>query len=192
MSYRLMQTIMLLAAACCTAGRIDAAGETAVARAGRALMPVVVSEKASPRVQAAAADLAKYLGKISGARFQVTHGDGSQGLAVGTGAEFPALPAGKPFRLSGPFAREEYRLHSHGRGVYVIGATDIAVEHAVWDLLHRLGYRQYFPGRTWEIIPRAAELRISVDTAQRPAYHSRRIWYGHRTWDYNDVPYAQW
>lgn len=88
--------------------------------------------------------------------------------------------------------REAYLLRSHAQGVYVIGATELAVQHAVWDLLHRLGYRQFFPGRTWEVVPNRKTLEIAVDEVERPDYLNRRIWYGFGTWDYNREPYAEW
>ncbi|MFW6061108.1 MAG: DUF4838 domain-containing protein, partial [Phycisphaeraceae bacterium] len=67
-----------------------------------------------------------------------------------------------------------------------------ATEHAVWDLLHRLGHRQFFPGRTWEVVPEAPTLRIAVDTLEKPDFHTRRIWYGFGLWGYNEQPYRDW
>ena len=58
--------------------------------------------------------------------------------------------------------REDYLLRSHPGGLQVIGATDVAVEYAVWDLLHRLGHRQFFPGKTWEIVPPAGDLALAA------------------------------
>ena len=49
--------------------------------------------------------------------------------------------------------------------------------HAVWDFLHRLGYRQFFPGETWEVVPSAPDLGLAVDARERPSFHARRIWY---------------
>src|SRR5688500_14210072 len=62
-----------------------------IARDGKALVPVVVAADASPRVKQAATDLATYLGKIAGARFEVATGDGTTGIAVGLPKSFPKL-----------------------------------------------------------------------------------------------------
>ncbi|MGD9496278.1 MAG: DUF4838 domain-containing protein [Armatimonadota bacterium] len=170
-----------------------AAAESArLAAGGQALMPIVIAPDASERVQAAAADLAGYLGRIAGAQFEVTAGDGAAGIVLGTAAQFPALVAGADFAPDDPLRREEYLLRSSADRLLLIGATEIAVEHAVWDLLYRLGYRQYFPGERWEIVPSMPELSIDVDDREAPAYHARRIWYGYGTWDYNAEPYATW
>ena len=94
-----------------------------------------------------------------------------------------ALGLAADFRAEGPAAREQYVLRSHPGGLYVIGAGELAVRHAVWDLLYRLGHRQFFPGPTWEIIPSQRNLSIAVGTNQRPDYLVRNIWYGHGVWD---------
>ena len=156
---------------------------TTIAADGKARMPVVVGAQASERVRAAAGQLADYLARIAGAKFEVVTGDGATGLAVGV--------AGK-LAVKGIADRERYVLKSHARGVRVSGATEAAVEHAVWDLLYRLGHRQFFPGKTWEVVPNSPNLDITVDADERPDYLARRIWYGYGMWDYNRRPYADW
>jgi len=93
---------------------------------------------------------------------------------------------------AGPFHREDYRLLSHAGGVSLLGASDLAVSHATWDMLYRLGHRQFFPGETWEVIPAASDLKLSVDASESPDFAARRIWYNWGTWGYNDAPYSQW
>jgi hypothetical protein len=163
-----------------------------LARASKASVPIVHAEDATVRVRNAAADLAAYLNEITEAEFQTRAGDGTTGIAVGLPADFPSLSLAKTLEVKSIADREAYILKSHKDGLYVIGATEIAVEHAVWDLLHHLGYRQYFPGPAWEIIPRKETIEIAIDTIQRPDYLNRRIWYGFGTWDYNARPYAKW
>lgn len=68
-----------------------------LAAGGQALMPVVIAPDASERVQAAAADLAEYLGRIAGAQFEITTGDDEARIVLGTAAQFPALAAEADF-----------------------------------------------------------------------------------------------
>jgi len=161
-----------------------------LAAGGHALQPVVVLPRSSDRVKAAATTLADYLSRISGTTFQVAEGDGSRGVVISLGAETPSL-ATTPYGTA-PDDRETYRLRSHPAGLLVLGATELAVEHAVWDLLGRLGYRQYLPGETWEVVPHRPQLSIDIDVQERPDYLARRIWYGFGLWDYNAEPYQQW
>src|SRR5207244_1094178 len=118
--------------------------------------------------RAAAQTLAAYLGRIADAKFEVKEGEGAAGIFVGINAD----------DAKDPTNREDYVLQSHAQGLRLIGASDLAVEHAVWDLLGRLGYRQFFPNEHWEVVPHVRELSIAVDTREHPSYFSRRIWYG--------------
>lgn len=163
-----------------------------LARDGRALMPVRVAEGASQRVRAAADTLAEYLGRISGVAFEVGVGDGTGGVAVGVVSDFPALSLTGAFDAEGAARSEQYLLRSHSAGLYVIGATDLAVEHAVWDLLYRLGHRQFFPAPEWEVVPERADLAIAIDANESPDYLHRRIWYTYGSWPENRAALAAW
>ncbi|HQZ69545.1 MAG TPA: hypothetical protein PLY87_30880, partial [Planctomycetaceae bacterium] len=125
-------------------------------REGSARLPIIISDKASVEVRKSADELAEYLGKMSGGKFVIEIGNGSRGLVVGQPTDFASLPFELAFE-SGPFHREDYVLRSHPNGLYLLGASDLAVSHAIWDLLYRLGYRQFFPGPTWEVIPEARD-----------------------------------
>jgi hypothetical protein len=83
-------------------------------------------------------------------------------------------------------------LHSHARGLQAIGATDLAAEYAVWDLLHRLGYRQFFPGKTWEVVPRTSDLAVAVDARVHPDYLARDIGFGFGPWGGRRQLYEEW
>ncbi len=83
----------------------------ALAEAGQALLPIVVSDQASDVVRASATELAQYLQKITGASFNVTTGDGSTGIRVGTLAQFPDTELADPLAV-----REGF----DGKGAYVI------------------------------------------------------------------------
>lgn len=167
-------------------------GGTELARDGRARFPVVVNPGADKVVREAAADLAETLGRISGASFAVTNGDGRTGIAVGTVADFPALRLPYPAPSSAPSQREDYLLRSHRRGVYLIGQTPVAARHAAWDLLHRLGYRQFFPGRHWEVIPSLPVVRLRVDAREHPSFYARSFFYGFGDWSDTARNTARW
>lgn len=162
-----------------------------IARDGNSLASVVVAESASPRTRAAAETLSEQLRRISEAKFAVQTGAGVSGIVLGTVRDFPKFAGELPLEPRDD-QREEYLLRSHERGVWLIGTTDLAVEHAVWDLLHRLGYRQFFPGKTWEVVPHLSDLSIAVDDVERPSYHARNIWYGYGPWDHAREAYDDW
>jgi hypothetical protein len=130
----------------------------------------------------AARDLAAMLGRIFSIPFPIVAE--SKGPAIRLRlAEGPAPDA---------FARENYTIQTSERGIELTGTTALALRHAVWDLLHRLGYRQYFPGETWEIVPSHERFTLDLDVKESPDYASRRIWYGFGLVDHNRKAYLDW
>ncbi|NDH05212.1 DUF4838 domain-containing protein [bacterium] len=163
-----------------------------IAEDGKALLPIIISENASASTKSNASKLAEYLGKIGGAKFKIETGDGTIGISIGLATDFPALKLASTFKSDDILKREEYLLRTHAGGLLVLGASDLAVQHGVWDLLSRLGYRQFFPGKNWEVVPYLQRMELGIDTLEKPDYHSRRIWYGYGAWDYAKEPYRDW
>jgi len=185
-----MRTLALLLV-CLASSSLVAADTVALAKDKRALLSVIVSEKASPALRATAAEFAAMLGRFSGTEFKVENGDGSCGIVLGMPTDFAKLPFEIKFG-PGPFEREDYLLRSQPNALYLLGATDLAVSHATWDILYRFGHRQFFPGATWEYTPPTADLSLAIDTRESPSFNARRIWYNWGLWGYNDQPYHQW
>jgi len=148
--------------------------EARLAAEGKALQQVVVAPGASDLTREAARDLAAYLGRIAGAKFDIVQGDGAAGIAVGVHTDFPALKTGVAFAPADPLRRDEYLLRTHEKGAWLIGASDRAATHAVWDFLGRMGYRLFFLTDTWEVVPSIPDLRATVDTLQKPSFVTRQ------------------
>jgi len=162
---------------------------------GKALLPIIIAPDATDTEKELAQTLADYLQKISGGAFKVETGTKvlssyTLGIALGTSSEFSDLA--NQFDLSDPTKSEDYLLRSHAGGVLLVGASDLAVEHAVWDFLYRLGYRQFFPGKDWEIIPHQKDINISISTFQHPDYYARRISPGYGYLGENHAAAAAW
>lgn len=158
----------------------DSRPELLLADEGKALLPVVVSAQASESTRAVAAELAAYLQRITGAAFEVTTGDGSRGIVLGTLAEFPDPELDEPLAVrDGVDGREAYAIRTEANRLRLIGASDKGASHAAFALLEAIGCRWFFPAPEWEVVPQAATLRVSVSETERPALLGRRIWYGY-------------
>lgn len=162
--------------------------EVQIAAGGDARHDVVVADTAGEGTRRAAAELARYLGRISDAAFSVRTGDGTSGVAVGVFSDFPHVTTGIKFAPDDPLKRDEYVLRTHGDGVLLIGASESAVQLAVWDFLHHLGYRLYFPTDSWEVVPSRSDLQVALDVVGRPDYVTRRAprgapWSDDELWD---------
>lgn len=163
-----------------------------IARDGEAAAPVIVRPDAGEAVEAAAQALATELGRITGGEFTVREDAEAAGIIVARFEQLPEIDREVNVDPSTPIGRETYLLRSSDEALIVAGATDLAVEHAVWDLLHRVGYRRFFPSPAWEVVPHEPSLSISVGTRQQPDYYHRRIWYGFGTAAHNRESYQQW
>lgn len=163
-----------------------------LAKEGSALVPIVIAAGAAERTKVAADELADYLGRITGGKFEVKTGDGSSGIVVGVTADFPGISKDEWLTDKAITARENYLVRSENGRLLLIGNQQPGVEHAVWDLLHHLGHRQYFPGAHWEIVPKLADLSVEVGRFERPAFHSRSIWFGYGAIAERKADYEAW
>lgn len=164
----------LLSALCLSILSPAHAEDIKIAENGRALLPIVVSEQAAEETKKAAGELATMLKRITGAVFTIQTSAKPEGIVLGEAADFADLL--KPSSVITD--RENYALKSDKGRLLLIGQTPQAVEHAVWDLMHRIGFRQFFPGPKWEVVPHSPTLSIDVNVTETPDYHARRIWPG--------------
>ena len=134
-----------------------------LAASGKALQSVVISDHASKNTRQVADELAHYLGQMAGATFEVKPGDGTQGIVLGTLAEFlhPELAAGLTVRNVYD-GREAYAIRTEPKRLLLIGAADLGVSHAAFRLLESLGCRWLFPAKEWEVVPSKPTLSIAL------------------------------
>jgi hypothetical protein len=172
-----------------------AATSVKLAENGRALLPIVISDKAGEAEKTAAQTLAEYLKKITGGDFKVETSSApltasTPGIALGVAANFSDAPAN--LKTDDATKQEDYLLRSHPAGVLLIGVSDKGVGHAVWDFLYRLGHRQFFPGEVWEVVPSTPSLSTAVNVFEHPDYYARRIWPGFGYLPENRESYEAW
>lgn len=161
-----------------TAGASSATFHLAIE--GKALVPVVISPKASRETTAVAKELAGYLTRITGARFEVRTGDGSGGIVLGTLTEFPHPALVKPLAIRNVHdGKEAFAIRTEEKRLSLIGATDLGASHAAFHLLEHLGCRWFFPALEWEVVPTRRTLSVSLTVDERPRILTRRIWYGY-------------
>ena len=160
---------------------LDAKSVT-IAKDGKALLPIQVDSNASEVTVATAGILRNYLNQISRSEFPIVRGRQGKGIYL-------KVDERRDLAL---LEREDYSIVTNAKGVVLAGNSDMALEHAVWDLLYRLGHRQFFPGETWEVIPRTDGIVLDLNLKVSPDYKFRRIWYGFGTWGYNKQPWEDW
>lgn len=146
-------------------------------------LPIVLPSSSEKETDSATAHiLAEQLGRIFSVPFPVVAS--AKGAAIRLGIQ--------KGDNADALSREDYTIRTSERGIDLVGSTALALRHAVWDLLHRLGYRQFFPGPTWEIVPEHTTFVVDLDVSESPDYASRRIWYGYGLSDHNRTAYSDW
>lgn len=197
---------MLVLLLSCAAVRAEPA---IIATGDEARMPVVIAGDASKRIKAAANDLAHYLGAMSGATVDVAqqsdgslsifggtveldevskrhNTDGTTGIVLGTLEQFPqddpAIAEALAIR-DGFDGKEAYVIRTTPARILLLGATDLGASHAAYRLLHELGCRWYFPNEAWQVVPQRDMIEVDLTVDDRPAFLSRRIWYGYGYFD---------
>lgn len=147
---------------------------------GRALEPIVISPKATDAVKQVAAELADYLGRMTGAKFSIETGDGSRGIVLGNITDFPNPAFKDALAVRNTYdGREAFVIRTEPKRLLLIGATDLGTAHAAFRFLETVGCRWFFPARAWEVVPHHEKLSVSLNETDRPRILARRIWYGY-------------
>jgi hypothetical protein len=130
-----------------------------------------------------AKDLALYLGKMSGAEFEVVEalpkGDRRTPIYVGTPAQKVFGPVGiSKAKMFG------FRVVADAkRGIGLYGESEHGTSYAIYELLHRLGCRWYMPTELGEVVPSHPALTVPVmDEKRAPATEFRGMSQGGADW----------
>ncbi len=171
-----------------------AAPEILLVEKDRALFDVVVSPSAQSEVRVLAAELTNQLRRVTGQSFGLVEGDGATGIAFGLGSDFPATAPEEIARFDPdhPLKRETYLMRTHADGLWLLGATPVGLDNAIWDFLRSLGWRQFFPGETWEVLPENPLLSLSLDRLETPSFYQRTIGVGHGLRRERQAPHQEW
>jgi len=149
-----------------------------LAKNGKALLPIVISAKASDATKLVAKDLAEILGRITGADFKIEEGDGTKGIVLGSMKDFDLPAFAKSLEIfNGYDGKEAYAIRTRPGKLLLIGATDLGASHAAYRFLHEVGCRWFRPHKVWEVIPSTPSLSFARDITDRPQILSRVIWF---------------
>jgi len=160
-----------------------------IAQGGKPSLVIRVSPDASEEIRKSADDLARTLGKITGAVFAVEPGADAKGITVGTITQFPDEELKKALAIEEDYnGVEAYAIRSDEGRIRLLANTDLGVSHAVSRFLELLGCRWFFPGPAWEILPAKKDLAFALNETSRPAIWTRTIWFGrtNQPWEPGD------
>ncbi len=159
---------------------LGATESVVLAEGGKARMPIVIPAQPSERMRRLADELDGHLERITGAPFEIVTQMQKSAIVLGMRTQFPELLS-EPVKAEAATWRERYRIVTKDGSLHLIGETELAVQNAVFDLLHTLGYRQFFPHPAWETVPQIPAPAVSVDRVEEPGFATRTLFYGSLT-----------
>lgn len=151
-------------------------GCVVLASAGQAQLPVILHPDASTTLQDLAAELTNFLGRITGGTFPIVRSNDNTtaGIVVGTIDQWPGTPIPPAdLAITNQFdGRRAFAIRClrNPPRLMLIGATELAAQHAVFRFLEEVGCRWFFPGKNWEIIPSLPTLAVNTNITERPAF----------------------
>jgi len=149
----------------------------AIARDGKAALPIVIAPDASPALAQTATELAGFLERITNAKFAIEKSAVARGITLGTLAQFPDPALKEALAVKDVYdGLEAFAIRSDGGRVRLLGATEQGATHAAFRFLELVGCRWFFPGQAWEIVPRHANLTFDLNETSRPVMLARDIW----------------
>ena len=145
---------------------------------------IVLQADAPAPLQQAAADLQRYIQKISGVQLPLkTDGQDVAGITLNIGKTAAARDSDLPDATLNP---ETYAITQRGDDVYFAGNNPSPTAFAVYSFLQdQLGVRWFAPGEDWEYVPSVAgktNFTVDVKNVVSVPGTSPRIWSGHN-WD---------
>lgn len=178
--------ILLACFVVCGTGELEAAGGARVlADGGQTGYRIVVGAKASPGEKAAAGELAKYLGEITGAAFPIVSDSEAQRpreIIVGSNARLAALGLGIDWEALGG---QGLLVKTAGESLVIVGGGRGGTINGVYEFLEEFcGCRWYALDCT--VIPKREELALAdIDHTYVPPFKYRRHgWYSDRFADW--------
>jgi hypothetical protein len=153
-------------------GAAAAAARVVIATGGKARYAINLPAEASEPRRYAASQLADYLERLSGAKFDVQPSPATSKQIV--------FESGS--KLGVDLGGDAYAIAARGDQIVLAGDTDRAVLFAVYDLLERLGCRwlapqfDFYNGEA-EFVPTVPELALQLDKTviERPDFKIRKL-----------------
>lgn len=124
------------------------------------------------RLDGALEELGRSLTSICGKPFMVVTQDPGEGIVIArSDAAGLTIPGLGVLKSSGA---ESFLIQSDGaRKLYLVGNSDLALQHAVYTYLDMLGCRWYFPGDNWTVFPTLTGVGVKINALCSPAFSSR-------------------
>lgn len=196
-----MRTIGLGVFVMLLAGSAYSAEYFKLAENARTEYTIITPAKPSPPESLAARELARYLAKISGAKFEVRKASSRLPKHAIVVANRGSLGERASFIASLQPASEGYVIAAEDGRLFIVGGRDRATLNAVYSFLHKLGCRWLAPNfdhyaGTAEYIPQKSLVEFTAEDiySQNPMLSIRKLYVeeGHSHNAHNLIQLVEW
>jgi len=122
-------------------------------------------------------ELLGYLKRIDGSEWSLSEAEYENDGILLALCDSPLVSAEDKKKLGG-MNKEGYMIVADERGIRLVGNSVLALQHAMFDLLERLGCRFLTPSEAWTIIPEKTGLNLAMGKVfKQPDFISRRAFF---------------
>lgn len=153
-------------------------------------MHIVTSPSASPVEQFAASELARYLEKMSGAKFAIDPTERASSEAIVVGREEAKALDASIAQLD--LGEDGFVVRREGGHILIAGASDRGTLYGVYAFLEKLGCRwfapsfSYYGAATGEVVPQVSNPAVDDwNIVEKPSFRWRKL-YIEEGWSHNE------
>lgn len=137
---------------------------------------ICLMPESDEKLKQLANELLSYLNQIDTAQWSVANSKDNTGIVLAL-TETANINKSEQEQLKS-MSLEGYLIKPEEKVVHIVGNTSLAVQHAMFDFLERLGCRFLTPAEAWTVIPKKTGLKIAAGKSfVQPDFTGRRIWY---------------
>ncbi len=133
---------------------------------------IFVEESASQKIKDMADELGFWLEKGTGKKFTITQQTPEHGiLIVNVNSNLLQETLKNGLKNKG---KEAFILFSQDSSrLYISGNSDVAIQYGIYKYLEMLGYRWFFPGENWTIVPSLKSITVHINKIESPVFKQR-------------------
>lgn len=129
----------------------------------------------SPALAGAMADVARHLGDLAGRPVAMHAGSSGQGIVLVRANGL--IEPGEAERLQGKGPEAFLIRSSDDQLLRIVANGDAGLAYGLFHYLRELGFRWFFPGDHWAVVPSIASTRVREDRVVAPGFR-RRAFFG--------------
>ncbi len=132
---------------------------------------IFVEQDCSQKMKDIAGELVSWLKEGTGKDFTITSQQVKNGIFI-LNKDSKFLPETVKKALQGK-RKESFVVSGSNDKLLISGNSEIAIQFGVYRYLEMLGYRWFFPGENWTIIPQLKKINVNVNLVEEPAFIQR-------------------